>query len=292
MSARSLGEASTARRRPVVSPLRYPGGKSYLYPTLRSVLRANSMREAQYVEPYAGGAGAALGLLVTGEVGRIVVNDLDPSIYAFWRAAVDQPEEFGRRIETARLTVSEWEQHRQVYLNADRQDYLELGFSTFYLNRTNRSGALNGGPIGGKKQTGNYKIDARFNKQTLLERLRLLALYRNRISVSNVDGIDVIEEYCSAANTLIYADPPYFEKAGSLYMNSFTGHDHEELAIAMNSAANANWVLTYDNVPEVPALYRDRRKELVSLNYSAHHVRSAKEVMVFSDALELKGIVL
>lgn len=272
-------------KRPIVSLLRYPGGKSYLYGTLRAIVRDNLLTKGTYVEPYAGGAGAALGLLITGQVERIALNDLDPAIYAFWRALVSHHAIFDARIRDATLDVQEWEKQRSVYLNADREDFLDLGFATFYLNRTNRSGALNGGPIGGKDQSGNYKIDARFNKVTLRERLRLIALHSNRIAISSRDGREVIQEYAPQGNVLIYADPPYFEKAGSLYLNSFTPQDHSDLADCLNQLASRNWVLTYDKVPQVEELYADRRRQTVSLNYSAHRVMKAEETMVLSDSL-------
>lgn len=281
-------------KRPRLSPLRYPGGKSALYPLLRALIRENGFSEGTYVEPYAGGAGAALGLLVTGEVRRIVVNDKDPTVYAFWKAAVTEPAAFSRLVADARLSVDEWHRQKDTYINADRADYLALGFATFYLNRTNRSGVLNGGPIGGLDQTGNYKIDARFNKATLLERLRLIETHARRIRVTKRDGISVIKEYASKPSTFIYADPPYFTKAGSLYMNAFKPEDHSNLSACLNGLSNGHWMLTYDNVSDIEQLYRDRSRHLISLSYSAHHIATASEVLVLSDGLEvpcLDGLV-
>jgi DNA adenine methylase len=167
-------------KKPIISPLRYPGGKASLYTRLRHIVRANDLTRGTYIEPYAGGAGAGLGLLVTGQVGRIVINDLDPAIHAFWKAVTESPVEFSKRVANARLTVDEWSRQKEAYLRAERDDHLSLGFATFYLNRTNRSGVLNGGPIGSVDQKGNYKIDARFTKKTLLERLRIIALYAKK----------------------------------------------------------------------------------------------------------------
>ncbi|MFT4234335.1 MAG: DNA adenine methylase [Microbacterium sp.] len=275
------------KKRVTISPLRYPGGKGLLYSRLRSIIRENDLTSSTYIEPYAGGAGAALGLLVSGQVERIVINDLDPAVYAFWRAVVDQPQEFTQRLRDVDLTVDEWEKQRVTYDTADRGDHLELGFATFFLNRTNRSGVLNGGPIGGKDQSGNYKIDARFNRDGLAERVRLIALHADRITVLNKDGREVIREYAECDDAFIYADPPYFEKAGSLYLNAFEASDHEQLAECLNAAQSARWVLTYDKVPQVSELYGDRRRRLFSLNYSAHRVMQAQEVMVFSDTLTI-----
>lgn len=269
----------------MLSPLRYPGGKGSLYPTLRRLIRANYLTGGTYVEPYAGGAGAAIALLVTGEVRRIVINDLDPALYAFWRSTVKSPGELAARTRDAKLTVREWKRQKKIYSNADRTDYLNLGFATFYLNRTNHSGVLNGGPIGGLDQQGTYKIDARFNKTALLERFRLIALHAARITVLHQDGRRVIDTYAARDDTLVYADPPYFEKAGSLYLNSFREQDHARLADCLNKAAQRRWLLTYDNVAQVPSLYPERRRENFSLHYSAHRVVTATETMVFSDAL-------
>ncbi|WFE59660.1 DNA adenine methylase [Micromonospora sp. WMMD712] len=272
-------------KRPAISPLRYPGGKASLYTRLRALLRYNGLTSGTYVEPYAGGAGAALGLLVTGQVKDIVINDLDPAIFAFWKFLIDSPSDFSQMIREARLSVAEWEKQRDAYLHTPHDDYHRLGFATFYLNRTNRSGVLNGGPIGGMDQTGNYKIDARFNKNGLIERVRLIGMYSKRIAVHNMDGIALIKQYIDNPSTLVYADPPYFEKAGSLYLNSFTSDDHQALAACLNGLKDRRWLLTYDNVPQVSHLYGERRSEEFSLNYSAHRVMKAKEIMVYSDAL-------
>jgi DNA adenine methylase len=288
MATRAQGEQGTKRL--MLSPLRYPGGKGSLYPHLRGLLRQNDLIGGTYIEPYAGGAGAALALLITGQVSKIVINDLDPALYAFWRSAVRQPDEMAAMTRTAKLNVTEWRRQRSIYLEAKRSDYLALGFATFYLNRTNHSGVLNGGPIGGLDQTGEYKIDARFNRPALLERLRLIGMYGSKITVLKQDGLDVIRRYAGRARTLIYADPPYFEKAGSLYMNSFTPDAHAQLAECLNEHRDSTWLLTYDDVPQVSHLYPERRRETFTLNYSAHRVVKATEVMVFSDDLCLVGL--
>ncbi|MFD6493996.1 DNA adenine methylase [Streptomyces sp. NPDC060188] len=279
------GTAMKHHKKPIISPLRYPGGKASLYTRLREIVRANDLTSGTYVEPYAGGAGAALGLLVTGQVRRIVINDLDPAIFAFWKAIATEPLAMTQMLNEVDITVAEWSRQKDIYLNAARDDYLTLGFATFFLNRTNRSGVLNGGPIGGMDQSGKYKIDARFNRETLTERIRLIALHASRISVLNTDGMAVIKRYSKRDKTLIYADPPYFEKAGSLYLNSFQDSHHSELASCLNKVSDSKWLLTYDNVPRVAELYAERRREVFSLNYSAHRVVKANEIMVFSDTL-------
>lgn len=282
MSAMNIGVTS---RRPRISPLRYPGGKSALYSRLRKLIRDMDMAGCTYVEPYAGGVGAGLSLLVTGQVGQVVINDLDPAIYSFWLTVKEHPDFLIDRIQKITLDVNEWRKQREIYRTADASDTKELGFATFFLNRTNRSGILNGGPIGGLDQTGNYKIDARFNRDGLIERMRILALYADSIVATAKDGKEVIAEFASKDDAFIYADPPYFEKAGSLYLNAFRAEDHVSLAKVLNDFAESRWILTYDNAPQVAELYADRRRREFELNYSAHRVMKATEVAVLSDSL-------
>ena len=260
------------RKRSFVSPLRYPGGKGILSSYLQEVIRVNGLTACRYVEPYGGGAGAALSLLVSGLVDKIVINDYDPAIYSFWKAVTTEPDKFIELISGIDVSIAEREKQRDIYLNSSKseEDIFSLGFAAFYLNRTNRSGILRGGPIGGYAQTGKYKIDARFNKEDLIERIRLISLYADNYN-----------------STFIYADPPYFEKAESLYLNSFNLEDHKMLAKCISSINNAKWILTYDNVPQVSELYSNFRRKEFSINYSAHRVMKAKEIMVFSDNLTI-----
>lgn len=277
-------DISTKNRRLMASPLRYPGGKGALYSRLRKVIRDNDLAGCTYVEPFAGGAGAGLNLLVTGQVSKVVINDLDPAISAFWTSLVTDPDAMIARIKKVPLTVKEWRRQKDIYSAGDA-DTTSRGFATFYLNRTNRSGVLNGGPIGGLDQTGNYLIDARFNRESLAERVRTLGLFRDRITVTSLDGRAVARKHASRANTFVYVDPPYFEKAGSLYMNYFRADDHAALAKDLNAKAGGHWLLTYDAVPQVDDLYGSRRIRRFGLNYSAHRVTKAIEVAVLSDPL-------
>ena len=274
-----------AHRRLNISPLRYPGGKGSLYSRLRQLIRDSNLAGCTYVEPYAGGAGAGLALLVSGQVDHVVINDLDPAIHAFWQLLVNSPDELIKRIRSTPLDVAEWRRQKKIYAAGCADDVEALGFATFFLNRTNRSGVLNGGPIGGLDQTGNYKIDARFVREKLAERIRILKLYGSNITVSCKDGAEVIAEYAGRPKTFIYADPPYFEKAGSLYMNSFRAKDHEALAQTLNTIADATWLLTYDNVAAVHRLYAKRRRRLFDLFYSANGASRASEIAVLSDAM-------
>ncbi len=272
------------RKRRYYSPLRYPGGKTILFPFFEQKIAESGLRDVTYVEPFAGGAGAAIALLFSEVVDRIVINDLDKALYAFWRSAIFDSERFIDAIRTTPVTVKEWRKQKEIYEDK-RARRFERGFATFYLNRTNVSGILNGGPIGGLDQTGKWKVDARYNSEGLIHRIRELAEYRSRITVTNEDGVDLVGKYLLQKNTFVYLDPPYYEKAADLYLNFYVQRDHARLAKKLNAHADSPWLLTYDDHPEILQLYPNRRTLNFSLSYNAYERRRGRELMILSDSL-------
>ncbi|MCB4792170.1 MAG: DNA adenine methylase [Elusimicrobia bacterium] len=269
------------------SPLRYPGGKTFLFPLFDNLIKESGFEKVTYVEPFAGGSGAALALLFLEKVDQIVINDLDKAIYSFWKSAIYDSEKFIIKLFSIPITIREWKKQKLIYKNP-RSGQFELGFATFYLNRTNISGILDGGPIGGMHQNGKWKINARFNKEALAEKIHQLSLYKNRISVCNKDGIELIKEYLDKKNTFIYLDPPYFEKGAMLYLNHYKAEDHQALAEILNKNPKAIWLLTYDNKKEIKSLYSERKIVNYCLNYNAYESRMGKEIMILSDTLAVR----
>jgi DNA adenine methylase len=271
------------------SPLRYPGGKQKLAPFLVELLEANNLIGGHYVEPYAGGGGAALQLLMTDKVGSIHLNDSSVAIFAFWNAVLNSTDELCSLISSASLTVDEWNRQKQILKNPQNFTQLELGFSTFYLNRCNRSGVLTAGMIGGTKQEGVWKMDARFTRSDLIRRIESIAQYRNVISLSNLDTEEYLatEEAALPDNTLIYYDPPYYEKASGLYLDFYRKDDHKRLSSVIQSLNNHKWVLSYDGASQIIELYDKRRYFTYDLQYTASTIYKGKEVFVFCDDLLL-----
>jgi DNA adenine methylase len=219
----------------------------------------------------------------------VVINDLDVAVNSFWNSVVTQNEEFARRVETVSLDLDEWARQKAIYRAADDRDPLALGFAFFYLNRTNRSGVLHAGVIGGKAQAGTYRIDARFNREELARRIRVLGTYSDQIEVLFTDGRKCVQRYAADSRAFLYVDPPYVEAGGSLYLNSFGEPEHAILAESMNANALGTWLLTYDDTQLVRNLYRDRGVFDFELHYSAHRVGTARELLIVSD--DLRGII-
>lgn len=271
-----------ANRNP--SPLRYPGGKAQLFPLVRDIIVANKLDGASYVEPFAGGAGLALKLLIEGVVSRIIINDIDVHIYAFWYSVLNKCEALCDMIRRTPVNRKHWRLQRTIYQHADSTDLLSLGFATFFLNRTNVSGVLTGGMIGGKRQAGKYKLNARFDKTDLIKRITLIAQHKDRMSLFNHDAIDFLklEEVRSLRRALINFDPPYVQKGAALYKNSFTETDHRRLAKAI-LACRKKWMVTYDVCPLVTELFKAKRMGHISVYYSARNPRLANECIIFND---------
>jgi DNA adenine methylase len=271
------------------SPLRYPGGKSTLLSLTASILRTNGLERIDYAEPYAGGCGLALSLLYGGHVSDIHINDIDAGIWAFWKCVLDQTDELAELIMQAPVTVDEWHRQREIHQATDRSDRLALGFSTFFLNRTNRSGIIKGGGvIGGLEQTGNYKIDCRFNRENLVDRIRRVKKYRSQIHLTNFDALTFLRR-CKTRlpeYTFYCIDPPYFKKGSSLYTSFYKENDHADLAETVLEMESP-WIVTYDDVPQIRGLYRDRRQYSFDINYSVQTKRIGTELLIASKGLKV-----
>lgn len=267
------------------SPLRYPGGKGKLASFMEMMVKKTGHEGGTYIEPFAGGAGIALELLEKGVVSEIVINDYDKGIYSFWRAILTETDRFIKAIEQCPVTLEEWDRQRQICLNEDSRYSFELGFATFYMNRTNRSGIIKGGVIGGREQIGKWKIDARFNKENLIERIKNIAKHKNAIHLYNKDIESFIQNYLPKyeQNALVYFDPPYFNKGKQLYLNYFDYDDHKRIEKMISEEVNCDWIITYDDVPEIANLYSEHSMKRYDLNYSVASKRKASEIIVFSD---------
>lgn len=275
------------------SPFRYPGGKSCMLSLTASILRANQLERGHYLEPYAGGCGLALELLYGGYVADIHINDIDPAIWAFWHCVLNDTDALVERVLNTPVTIEEWLKQREFMRSGKTDDVLALGFCAFFLNRTNRSGIIKGGGvIGGLDQTGNYKIDCRYNATGLAQRIKRIKKYEDRIHLTNLDAIDFLNrcERDIPQESLLFVDPPYFNKGSSLYMSFYRPRDHGELAERI-IGLDRPWIVTYDDTPEIRALYKERRQYCFDINYSLQEKRVGTELLIASKGLTMPDAV-
>lgn len=270
------------------SPLRYPGGKNRLAPFIAKVCVDNGITE-HYVEPYSGGAAVALFLLFEGFVNRVTINDSDRSIYAFWHSVLNQTDDLCDLIKKVPVTIDEWKKQREIQTNKDNADLIELGLSTFFLNRTNRSGIIKGGVIGGNNQLGKYKLDCRFNKEDLIKRIRMIARYREKITLYNVDAMNIVdvmlENTENTRDILFYLDPPYYVEGHSLYMNYYKKTHHQMVSEKIKQLDDVHWIVSYDDASEIRRLYSDCQTIEYDMFHMAATSKKGKELVFLSPTI-------
>lgn len=267
------------------SPLRYPGGKNKLSSFIAKICVDNNIN-GHYVEPYSGGASVALFLLLEEFVNKITINDKDRSIYAFWYSVLNKTDKLCEMIENAELTINEWKKQKLLQTDKENIELLDLGFSTFYLNRTNRSGIINAGVIGGINQKGNYLMNCRFNKRELIKRIKLIASKKEKITLYQLDAMDLVDKIeleVEQDNTIFYFDPPYYLKANSLYMNYYEAFNHKIVSDKIKSIKDIRWIVSYDNVPQIQILYSDCLKKEFSFKHTAYKAKIGKELLFWSN---------
>jgi DNA adenine methylase len=273
------------------SPLRYPGGKWRIAPFFERVMDLNRLTRPRYLEPYAGGASLALTLLIRERVSEIHLNDLDPSIHAFWHSVLQYNKDFLDLVRTTPVTVEERAKQKTIYSEGIKAGKLALGFATFFLNRTNHSGILNGGMIGGNNQTGEWKLDARFNRIELTRRIERIGKLKSRIHISSKDALDFLRNQSQSKRRLIYLDPPYYRAGRRLYLNSYDPEDHSSVSQYVVNL-NCPWIVSYDDVREIRRLYQGVKSRNLQLLHTARSLRSGREVLFFSECLRIPRTII
>lgn len=270
--------------------LRYPGGKQRLAPFVASLIAENGLEGCDYVEPYAGGAGVAMELLFSGKVARVHLNDKCPQLLMFWESLRDDPERFAHRIDSAVLNVDEWKKMRTIIQRFENYSREDVGFAFFYLNRTNFSGVISGGVIGGLEQKGNYKMDARFYRERLAKLARSYASFSDRILLYHEDAINFIQRIplMSQGKCFVYCDPPYYHKGQQLYLNSYGHNDHANVAQVIKEVlSNEHWIVSYDTEEAIRDLYAGFRQFIFNLQYSARTKVMGKEVFILGNKVKM-----
>lgn len=267
----------------ISSPLRYPGGKGKLYKQIRQIIVENGLSNRAYTEPFAGGFGLGIKLLSNRDINHAIINDFDFHIYAIWHCIFFNTQSFIDLINNTPIDLQTWEKQKHIYSDYLNHSTLEVGFSAFFLNRTNYSGVLTGGAIGGIKQNGRYKIDCRFNKMRLIQSIERISSFRDSVEIYNMDVNDFIDKIIieRQGDLFLNFDPPYVTKGEVLYKNYFVEEDHVSLAKKIKeNLQNAKWIMTYDDCNLVRALYEDYDPQPFNLQYYAGNKRVGNELLI------------
>lgn len=267
------------------TPIRYPGGKTKIYPEIKAIMEKNCLSDLPYAEVFAGGAGLAVKLLIKGDVPSIIINDYDRAVYCIWNAIVNNGEDMCKFVSEVPLNIDTWLHCREVYRSRDAVDDYELAKAAFYLNRTNVSGILGGGVIGGQAQNGSFKMDARFNRETLCRKIRDISALKSSIRVTCLDAEEFISEELQNPNVFAYLDPPYVQKGPDLYRSSFDEAKHRALA-NMVAQCQSKWVITYDADTLINDIYANYSSSNIDITYTANVKTVGKEKIILGPSLE------
>lgn len=276
------------------SPLRYPGGKTQLSKFVDNLFQINGLNKPIYCEPFSGGFGAGMELLFSGNVESVIINDFDLGIYSIWFAILNESDTLSELITKTPITIQEWEYQKEVYrLSMEANSYsIELAFATLFLNRTNISGIITGGPIGGKSQESKYLIDCRFNKQSLIKKIKNINAYSKNIELYNLEANDLIKNVLleiDPDNLFIFFDPPYYKQGKNLYTNFFNHEDHIDLKNNIQMLDNFNWITTYDYDANIREIYSGYDSLEYKIRYSANRVRKEKEFLFHSPITKVES---
>ncbi len=256
-----------------------------MYDYIVDLIKQNNLIDCHYIEPFAGGAGVAIKLLQEGYVRKITINDFDRSIYAFWHSILNNTSQFIEKIHETEVSITEWHLQKSIQSNKVEAGLLELGFSTFFLNRTNRSGILKAGPIGGLEQKGNYKLDCRFNKDRLAKLILQISQHKHNIELCNLDAKIFIENV-NEEDSFWFIDPPYYQKGKDLYVNFFNHEDHKVLSETIDIYLERKpWIITYDICESIYDFYKHLNCEVLSLNYSVQIKKKSSEYMFYKNII-------
>ena len=279
-----------------LSPLRYPGGKTQLNSFVEHTLEINHLDNVVYCEPFSGGSGIAISLLLNKKAQSVILNDIDIAIYSFWYAIIHDSEHFIKAIQDVTIDMTEWKKQRLIYEAAQAnnlQEYsFEVAFATFYLNRTNRSGIITGGPIGGNNQESSYTLDCRFKKNILIKKIRKIAEVGNLIRLYHLDAKDLIRNVLTHENAhelFVYFDPPYYNQGKNLYKNFYDDNEHMLLSKAIRMMDGYHWIATYDNAKRIKEIYNDRTIQEYQIQYSANKTRKEIELIFHSPLTRIES---
>lgn len=265
----------------VKTPFRYPGSKSSFTNVVKKIITYNRLENSVLIEPYAGSAAVTLALISEGICSKAIIGERDPLLYSFWKVVFSNPKTLIERVKKSNIDLQTW-QSLQPLLRVDNpkdHDLNELAFAALFLNRTNFSGVMHAGPIGGKSQTSAYKIDCRFNKADLIQRIIGINKLKSRIKVKFGDALKLIEKSKNIENSIFYIDPPYFLQGPKLYRHNYNTTQHMELAAVLNEC-KFNWILSYDSHSVIRNLYENQSHVLTPFQYSTRKPKSENELLI------------
>ena len=264
----------------LVSPFRYPGGKTWLVPRIRQWLVSLPIRPAEFIEPFAGGAIAGLTVAMEDLADHVTLVEIDEQVAAVWHTILSEDgggEWLANEIVSFDLTLEAVKSTLQKTAVSTRQK----AFQTILKNRVYRGGILAPGSAPLKHGENGKGIRSRWYPGTLKRRILDIVAVRDHIAAIEGDGLAVIGLNAGRADTVFFIDPPYTAAGKKAGTRLYTHHelDHEKLFRLVGGIVG-DFLMTYDGADGIRDLARRYGfdTELVAMK-STHHAMM-KELLI------------
>ena len=295
--------AANVAQVPQRSPLRYPGGKTWLIPHIRAWLKETGAPHRLIVEPFAGGATASLTAVMEGLAERATLVECDPDVAAFWRAALEHGDALIARV---RAFTPSREAVERLAARPPR-DVVEHGFRTLVLNRTRRGGVLAPGAALIKQGENGNGTASRWYPETLIKRLRAIQQHADRLSFHEGDGARLLDTVLGRRSPVagdrqlttghwqpatgnrqpaVFVDPPYTAGGKRAGARLYAHHtiDHAALFAAV-ADSGANFLMTYDCSDEIVALVHRHGLHAETVTMKNGHHAHLRELVITRERL-------
>ncbi len=231
------------------SPFRYPGGKTWLVPTIAAWLTSFSSAPSYFLEPFAGGAICALNVAFERWSRHVVFCELDGDVAAVWKVILmGQAETLANKIRDFNLTEKRVRTALSSKTNLSSLPLVDQAFLTILRNRVQRGGIMAPGAGLVKRGENEKGLSSRWYPETLATRILNIERIADRLTFRQGDGMDLIEEFANEPDAALFADPPYTTAARRLYR--YWQFDHEELFRKLSSF-KGDFLISYDDTEEV-----------------------------------------
>jgi DNA adenine methylase len=270
-----------------LSPLRYPGGKSWLIPKVEKWLHhLKTDRRHQFVEPFAGGANVGLTMLARQKVGRLLIAELDKRIAAFWKVTLQDPDWLIRAIRGFRPT----RKNLAIHLTLKPRGFRRLGFQTLLKNRTSRGGVI--APRAGILQRGERDKGpfSRWYPETLIKRIEQIRRYRAQITLVQGDGVRLLRSRRHRSNDVYFIDPPYSHSLNGAGRRLYSHYEipHDAL-FGLTKKLKGRFLMTYDDNKAMEVLAKKHGLSTSKTRMKSSHHAAKKELLISTDLTSIKN---
>jgi len=263
---------------PQRSPFRYPGGKTWLVPSIRKWIGSLPQKPCELIEPFAGGGIVSLTAAFESLTRKVSMVELDAEVAAVWQTILNgQGEWLAERIVNFSLTP----EAVKTELISEPKETRDLAFKTILRNRVNHGGILAPGSGVLKHGENGKGLASRWYPATLKKRILDIQAVKDRIEIVQGDGMEALRANAHRTDAIFFIDPPYTaagKKAGSrLYTHNEL--DHEEL-FSVAASLQGDFLMTYDNAEGVAALARKHNFAVKAISMKNTHHAEMSELLI------------